>query len=83
MLSTYEQASQDELWKEQDRLRSVYDSLFKHTIECSIFIKGYVQKSWPGTAGQTHTLSSDPQLSCRTNAQFESRGKGGGVSGRI
>ncbi|PBK88966.1 hypothetical protein ARMGADRAFT_1084071, partial [Armillaria gallica] len=53
MLSTYEQASQDELWNEQDHLQSVYDSLFKHTIECSIFIKGYMQRG----AGRMFTMN--------------------------
>ncbi|PBK88973.1 hypothetical protein ARMGADRAFT_347556 [Armillaria gallica] len=48
MLSTYEQASKDELWKGRNRLGSVYDSLFKYTIECSIFINGYMQKGWAG-----------------------------------
>ncbi len=61
MLSTYEQASQDKLWNEQDHLQSVYDSLFKHTIECSIFIKGYMQRG-AGMADQTFILSLDLQL---------------------
>ncbi|PBK68535.1 hypothetical protein ARMSODRAFT_1019665 [Armillaria solidipes] len=45
-------------------LKSVYDTLFQHTIECSIFIKGYVEnKSWAGRLSRAF-LSSKAEEFC-------------------
>ncbi|KAK0437162.1 hypothetical protein EV421DRAFT_1075347 [Armillaria borealis] len=49
MLSAFKDASRREILQNRKNLKSVYDALFQHTIECSIFIKGYVEnKSWAG-----------------------------------
>ncbi|KAK0437165.1 hypothetical protein EV421DRAFT_2038335 [Armillaria borealis] len=49
MLSAFEQASRHEILQNRENLKPVYDALFQHTVECSIFIKGYVEnKSWAG-----------------------------------
>ncbi len=48
MLSAYDQASRGEVLQNRDELRHVYDSLFKHTIECSYFIQIYDKKSVTG-----------------------------------
>ncbi|KAK0439451.1 uncharacterized protein EV420DRAFT_1584109 [Desarmillaria tabescens] len=48
MLLTYEEAIREEVLKKRDKLHCVYDTLFKQTIECSYFIKGYANKSVTG-----------------------------------
>ncbi|KAK0488069.1 hypothetical protein EDD18DRAFT_1191998 [Armillaria luteobubalina] len=45
MISTYEEFSKDDILKEHDRFRGIYDCLFKQTIECAFFMKGYTNKS--------------------------------------
>ncbi|KAK0211849.1 hypothetical protein IW262DRAFT_337373 [Armillaria fumosa] len=47
MISTYEEFSKgkDDILKEHDRFRGIYGCLFKQTIECTIFIEGYANKS--------------------------------------
>ncbi|KAK0421599.1 hypothetical protein EV421DRAFT_2068852, partial [Armillaria borealis] len=45
MISVYEEFSKDDILEQRDRLHGIYDSLFKQTIECAIFIEGYAKKS--------------------------------------
>ncbi|KAK0442802.1 uncharacterized protein EV420DRAFT_1072271 [Desarmillaria tabescens] len=45
MISTYEQAISQEILSKRESLKTVYDALFQHTIECSTFIRGYVNKT--------------------------------------
>ncbi|KAK0191802.1 hypothetical protein F5146DRAFT_1224444 [Armillaria mellea] len=52
MLSTYRDASDDEILRRRDRLYPVYECLFEQTIECSYFIEGYANK---GTVGKVLT----------------------------
>ncbi len=60
MLSAFEQASRHEILQNRENLKTVYDALFQHTIECSIFIKGYVNnKSWAGAAVHFLALLTD------------------------
>ncbi|KAK0474726.1 hypothetical protein EDD18DRAFT_1470562 [Armillaria luteobubalina] len=48
MISAYEEFSEDDILKDRDRLQGIYDSLFKQTIECALFIEGYANKSMIG-----------------------------------
>ncbi|KAK0473095.1 hypothetical protein IW261DRAFT_718766, partial [Armillaria novae-zelandiae] len=45
MISAYEEFGTDDILKEHGRLKGIYDSLFKQTIECALFIEGYAKKS--------------------------------------
>ncbi len=45
MISVYEEFSKDDILQRRDRLQGIYNSLFKQTIECAIFIEGYAKKS--------------------------------------
>ncbi|KAK0439725.1 uncharacterized protein EV420DRAFT_1769383 [Desarmillaria tabescens] len=48
MISVYEEFSKDDILEQRDRLQGIYSSLFKQTIECALFIEGYVKKSGIG-----------------------------------
>ncbi|SJL14640.1 uncharacterized protein ARMOST_18105 [Armillaria ostoyae] len=45
MISAYDEFSKDDILKQRDRLQGTYNSLFKQTIECAIFIEAYAKKS--------------------------------------
>ncbi|KAK0488065.1 hypothetical protein EDD18DRAFT_1191984 [Armillaria luteobubalina] len=45
MIVTYEEFSKDDILKEHDRFWGIYDCLFKQTIKCALFMKGYTNKS--------------------------------------
>ncbi|KAK0438238.1 hypothetical protein EV421DRAFT_2021353 [Armillaria borealis] len=45
MISTYEDFSKDNILEQRVRLQGIYNSLFKQTIECAIFIECYAKKS--------------------------------------
>ncbi|KAK0473088.1 hypothetical protein IW261DRAFT_718627 [Armillaria novae-zelandiae] len=45
MISAYEDFGKDDILKEHARLKGIYDSLFRQTIECALFIEGYAKKS--------------------------------------
>ncbi|SJL17586.1 uncharacterized protein ARMOST_21138 [Armillaria ostoyae] len=58
MISTYEDFSKDNILEQRVRLQGIYNSLFKQTIECAIFIEGYAKKS-----GITHLFEMN--ISCQ------------------
>ncbi|KAK0452928.1 uncharacterized protein EV420DRAFT_1697654 [Desarmillaria tabescens] len=45
MISAYDAFSKDEILERRVRLQGIYNSLFKQTIECAIFIEGYTKES--------------------------------------
>ncbi len=48
MISAYEDFSKDNILEQHAQLQGIYNSLFKQTIECAIFIEGYAKKSGIG-----------------------------------
>ncbi|PBK98114.1 hypothetical protein ARMGADRAFT_568599 [Armillaria gallica] len=48
MISVYQEFSKDDILQQRDRLQGIYNSLFKQTIECAMFIEGYAKKSGIG-----------------------------------
>ncbi len=48
MISVYQEFSKDDILQQCDRLQGIYNSLFKQTIECTMFIEGYAKKSGIG-----------------------------------
>ncbi len=48
MISAYEDFSKNDILEQRARLQGIYNSLFKQTIECAIFIEGYAKKSGIG-----------------------------------
>ncbi|SJL16194.1 uncharacterized protein ARMOST_19713 [Armillaria ostoyae] len=54
MISVYEEFSKDDILEQRDRLKGIYSSLFKQTIECAMFIEGYAKKS-----GIEHLFATD------------------------
>ncbi len=45
MISVYQEFSKDDILQQRDRLQGIYNSLFRQTIECAMFIEGYAKKS--------------------------------------
>ncbi|SJL00968.1 uncharacterized protein ARMOST_04282 [Armillaria ostoyae] len=45
MISVYEAFSKDDILEQRDRLKGIYSSLFKQTMECAMFIEGYAKKT--------------------------------------
>ncbi|PBK98170.1 hypothetical protein ARMGADRAFT_1161666 [Armillaria gallica] len=45
MISVYEAFSKDDILGRRDRLKGIYSSLFKQTLECAMFIEGYAKKT--------------------------------------
>ncbi|KAK0439718.1 uncharacterized protein EV420DRAFT_1733535 [Desarmillaria tabescens] len=45
MISAYDAFSKDDILEQCVRLQGIYNSLFKQTIECAIFIEGYTKES--------------------------------------
>ncbi|KAK0439721.1 uncharacterized protein EV420DRAFT_1733548 [Desarmillaria tabescens] len=45
MISAYDAFSKDDILEQRVRLQGIYNSLFKQTIECAIFIEGYTKES--------------------------------------
>ncbi len=48
MISVYKTFSKDDILQQCDWLQGIYNSLFKQTIECTMFIEGYAKKSGIG-----------------------------------
>ena len=60
MISAYEDFSKDDILEQRARLQGIYNSLFKQTIECAIFIEGYAKKSRIGMPlSRSHFMISD------------------------
>ncbi len=45
MISMYEDFSKDNILEQHVWLQGIYNSLFKQTIKCTVFIEGYAKKS--------------------------------------
>ncbi len=48
MSSAHTSASREEVIKNREHLRPFYESLFKQTMECAIFLEGYITKNTAG-----------------------------------
>ncbi len=60
MISVYEAYSEDDILEQRVRLQGNYSSLFKQTIECALFIEGYMKKSKTGMLlSHSHLIISD------------------------
>lgn len=48
MFSAHTSASHEEVIKSREHLRPFYESLFRQTMECTIFLEGYITKNVAG-----------------------------------
>src|ERR1700675_939346 len=68
MMKTYEAASEDDILKQYDTYRPVFDAMLGQSMECAVFISEYASKHYVGecpgfcalTVARAHIVCSRP-----------------------